>query len=214
MTVQKSNLNIVLASENPFFKANIIKTVDDFANQVSHLVADEKSLYQFVLASKPDILFLNGNSAIKLIQQIKSNFSLQTRCVFILPTLGEIDLIQCQHLLADAILCTDSNPEEYAVCIKSLTIGERFVSPQVNHKLFRYPAISEYQMLMKKLGNKEQEVFRYLGYNYPVKQIADILFVSPFTVESHRSNIIKKLGLSNAKELRQLTAKLVYAYQI
>lgn len=214
MTVQKSNLNIVLASENPFFKANIIKTVDDFANQVSHLVADEKSLYQFVLASKPDILFLNGNSAIKLIQQIKSNFSLQTRCIFILPTLGETDLIQCQHLLADAILCTDSNPEEYAVCIKSLTIGERFVSPRVTQKLFRYPAISEYQMLMKKLGNKEQEVFRYLGYNYPVKQIADILFVSPFTIESHRSNIIKKLGLSNAKELRQLTAKLVYAYQI
>lgn len=214
MAVQKLNLNIVLASDKPFFKANVIKTIDPYAAQANHLIADEKSLYQFILTSKPDILFLTGDFAIKLIQQIKSNFSIQTRCVFILSALDEAHLIQCQQMLADCFLYAESCPEEYAACIESLTLGERFVSPQINQKLFRNTTVSEYQILMKKLGSKEREVFRYLGYNYPIKQIADILFVSPFTVESHRSNIIKKLGLNNAKELRQLTAKLIYTQQI
>jgi DNA-binding NarL/FixJ family response regulator len=53
----------------------------------------------------------------------------------------------------------------------------------------------------EQLTAREQEVMRLLAQGIPVKRIAQSLCISYRTVENHRTNLYKKLGLHNDAEL-------------
>ena len=54
---------------------------------------------------------------------------------------------------------------------------------------------------IQKLSGREQEVLELVAAGKTTKQIADLLFVSSRTVETHRRNILKKLEVQNTAEL-------------
>lgn len=54
---------------------------------------------------------------------------------------------------------------------------------------------------MDLLTNREREVLRLLARGYAYKEIASELFISVKTVETHASNVLRKLQLSNRHEL-------------
>ena len=53
------------------------------------------------------------------------------------------------------------------------------------------------------LTPREKEILRLLAEGYSNKEIADRLVVSPSTIHSHRSNLMKKLNLSSRHDLIQ-----------
>lgn len=55
---------------------------------------------------------------------------------------------------------------------------------------------------------REQEVMALLAEGLSIKRIADKLFISPKTVENHRSSIMRKLNLHSTLELVRYAAKL------
>jgi DNA-binding NarL/FixJ family response regulator len=57
------------------------------------------------------------------------------------------------------------------------------------------------EMREPRLTNREAEVLKLLAMGYNNPQIAEKLFISRFTVEQHRKNIIKKLGATNFVQL-------------
>ncbi len=54
---------------------------------------------------------------------------------------------------------------------------------------------------MKRLSDRELEVFEQIGLGETTRQIAEKLNLSPKTVETYRENIKHKLNLDNATEL-------------
>jgi len=58
------------------------------------------------------------------------------------------------------------------------------------------------------LSAREQEVMRLLAEGLSRNDIAQKLFISPKTVENHRTNIMNKLGLHNTMELIRYSARL------
>ncbi|WNJ16833.1 LuxR C-terminal-related transcriptional regulator [Pontibacter sp. G13] len=58
------------------------------------------------------------------------------------------------------------------------------------------------KMLMEQLTNRERDIIRELALGKSSKQIAEGLFLSPHTVDTHRRNILKKLKISSTAELR------------
>lgn len=51
------------------------------------------------------------------------------------------------------------------------------------------------------LTSRENEVMNLLCEGFQIKEIAEKLFISPRTVETHKNNILKKLGFSRISEL-------------
>ena len=51
------------------------------------------------------------------------------------------------------------------------------------------------------LSQREREVLRYLAHGENTKGIADLLQISPKTVETHRQHILRKLGIGNVAAL-------------
>ena len=59
-----------------------------------------------------------------------------------------------------------------------------------------------------RLTAREQEIMRLLAEGFKSREIADMLCISPKTVENHRANIMQKLDLHSALELIRYAARL------
>jgi DNA-binding CsgD family transcriptional regulator len=66
-----------------------------------------------------------------------------------------------------------------------------------------------YAEMSDRLTDRELEIFRLIGEAVPTGAIAERLFLSVHTIETHRQNIKKKLGIKNASELNQRAVQWV-----
>ena len=57
------------------------------------------------------------------------------------------------------------------------------------------------------LSTREKEVFPLLADGKSIKEIAEILFISPKTVETHKYNIMEKLGVDSVADLTKIALK-------
>lgn len=88
--------------------------------------------------------------------------------------------------------------------IRAVSLGNQYIDPS----LISY-VISPYIGRTKKIGDsrknlltlREQEICRLLAYGHTNSEIAEKLFISERTVETHRSNVFSKLDLKNRAEL-------------
>ena len=96
--------------------------------------------------------------------------------------------------------------------VRAANKGEYFLSSKIKAEVIgayvsgrrERPPVKGYDLL----SEREQQVFRVLAEGNTTQQIADLLSVSPKTVEKHRSNIMRKLGLKDRLELVKLAIKI------
>jgi RNA polymerase sigma factor (sigma-70 family) len=67
--------------------------------------------------------------------------------------------------------------------------------------------VQEVQDGISRLSSREKEVFPLLADGLSIKEIADRLFISPKTVESHKYKIMEKLNVRSIPELTKLAIK-------
>jgi DNA-binding NarL/FixJ family response regulator len=60
---------------------------------------------------------------------------------------------------------------------------------------------------LEKLSQRELEVFRFLADGKTIKEIAEKLFISPKTVESHKYNIMEKLKVQTLAEMTKIALR-------
>jgi DNA-binding NarL/FixJ family response regulator len=92
--------------------------------------------------------------------------------------------------------------------------NEHFLSPAVctiliNEYLKKYPRKAK-KVALDNLTAREREVIQLVAEGKSTKEISKILYISPKTVEAHRSNISNKLKLKNIKDLRDYALKKGY----
>jgi DNA-binding CsgD family transcriptional regulator len=66
----------------------------------------------------------------------------------------------------------------------------------------------EVQALLSRLSKSERKVLYYVSLEKSTSEIADLLFISPKTVENHRHNISKKLDLKGGHSVLALALKI------
>ena len=80
--------------------------------------------------------------------------------------------------------------------------GKRFLSDEVAELLINLPEEEERGVLT----SREIEILKLITKEFNSRQIAEVLFISERTVETHRKNILKKTGATN------LVGLVKYAY--
>jgi DNA-binding NarL/FixJ family response regulator len=106
---------------------------------------------------------------------------------------------------ARAYLLKDSAEEDLTQAIEAVRDGKSFFSPAVSRvlledymrKLQRAGAEDSYDLL----SGREREVLQLVAEGKSSKEIASLLNLSTYTVETHRSNIMQKLNLKGIPEL-------------
>jgi len=166
---------------------------------------------------KPDLalvdMSLPDQSGIELIHDILK-FSSQTR-IMIVSMHSKIDyIVRAFQMGATGYLVKESAADMLLQGMDHVLKGDYFmdssVSQQVVKKLVGLP---EKEALVSGAGYdaltpREQEIMTLLAEGRSVSQVSEKLFISPKTVENHRSNIMRKLGIHSSMELVRYAAKI------
>ena len=106
---------------------------------------------------------------------------------------------------ADGYLLKDSTYQEMMNAVKSVLSGKRYLSPSISEKIIE--GYLEGRQTIKVQGAwdnltaREREVLKLIGEGYRNKEIADLLMISPKTVEKHRANLMVKLNFHNVSQV-------------
>lgn len=105
---------------------------------------------------------------------------------------------------ASGYLTKTSADRELLEAIRVVARGEVYLPPQATKLLLQeYRAAEEDGETGKlhELSSREQEVLALTAEGYSSREIGEKLFISPKTVDTYRSRIMKKLGLNHRSEL-------------
>jgi len=100
---------------------------------------------------------------------------------------------------ASGYILKNSSREELLKAIHAVCDGGIYFSGEVGEALKQYQKSSVTEIPV--LSRREKEVLDLIAEGYTNPQIAEKLFVSPFTVDSHRKNLIAKLNVKNTAML-------------
>jgi DNA-binding NarL/FixJ family response regulator len=102
------------------------------------------------------------------------------------------------------------SPDELAAAIRRVAEGDAVFSPRlagfVLDAFAARPDTTVADPELDQLTNREREVLRLLARGYAYKEIAKELYISIKTVETHVSNVLRKLQMSNRYELSRWAA--------
>ena len=85
--------------------------------------------------------------------------------------------------------------------VRAVSRGEAFLTNAVERSLIREWMSDDFTGPDEPLSPREQEVLKLIAEAYTNKRIAETLHVAEKTVESHRANLLRKLGMRDRVEL-------------
>lgn len=183
--------------------------------QVVGEASDGLEALEMAKALKPDVILLDiampGVSGLEAVSLIKDTVP-QTEIVVL--TMHSKDTFVHRVLDCGALgyVLKASPINDVIQAVRSAQRGEYFLSSKIKAEVVnayldsrkKAPAVKGYDLL----SEREQQVFRLVAEGNSTNKIADVLCVSPKTVEKHRSNIMKKLGLKDRLELVKMAIRI------
>lgn len=121
----------------------------------------------------------------------------------------ELSVSDAMRAGANGYVPKTSSGDELAFAIKAVIKGQTYLSPAVCGSLVGRgeQTGNGAGSPLANLTEREREVMKLLSEGNPNRAVAKILHVSPRTIDSHRSNIMRKLGINSNAELVQLAIR-------
>ena len=157
---------------------------------------------------KPDLLILDismpDKNGMDVAKEILENAPEAN--IIILSMHDDEDYInRCLEIGVKGYVVKNESGNELELAIQSVLEGKNYFSSQVQKVVFKkYSAnVSRKKHTDEtiKLTNREIEIIKLIMAGLTSQDMADKLFISPRTVETHRANLLKKLGVKNAMEM-------------
>lgn len=110
---------------------------------------------------------------------------------------------------ASGYLLKDTGKDELVNAITRVHAGEKHFSERLSMRLIsqELKMQEDTKSLFPKLSKREIEILRLIGREFSSQEIADKLFISFHTVESHRANLMSKAGVKNTAGLMRWAAE-------
>ncbi len=214
MLTEKAKIRIVIVDDHALVADAwklILSTIDHF--EVIGIKDNAEDALNFSLAQKPDIVLMDLNLKDSNGFDATENINNQLAKTRVIGLSMHDDVSVVKRFLglgAKGYLSKNSKKEELVNAIESVMEGNTFVSSEIKDKIFMDFSANSENQVKKELTSKEIEIVKLITKGLTSKEIADQLFLSPRTVETHRHNILKKLNLPNAAQLSRWASEKGY----
>ncbi|HUB34901.1 MAG TPA: response regulator transcription factor [Bryobacteraceae bacterium] len=193
-TVVRKGLRLLLESQPEF------AVVAEAANG-REAVAMAEEQHPAVVVIDVGMPILNG---IEAARQILAKLP-QTAVVFLSMHSDESYVLRALKAGARSYLLKDSAEQDLINAVKAVSEGKAFFSPAISKMLvedyMRSLAERNVEDSYELLTTREREVLQLLAEGKNNKEVAGILNLSLYTIETHRGNILQKLNLHSGAEL-------------
>ena len=204
-----SPLRILLADDHTIVRQGLRKILEEDRNwQVVGEAGNGREAVRLATELQPHVAILDIGmpllNGIEAARQIARRLP-QTKILILSMHSDEAYIIQALEAGAKGYLLKDTADADLLGAVAAVTRGKSFFSPAVARVMLddyvrrlrdrgivdRYDTLSE----------REREIFQLIAEGKTNKEIAELLGVSPSTIETHRGHIMEKLDVHSAVEM-------------
>ncbi|NGM64473.1 response regulator [Sphingobacterium sp. SGR-19] len=177
---------------------------DEPAYQVLFTAQDGADLLQKLSEETPDVLLLDielpDTNGIDLCKKL---LTLYPKLAVIALT-NHDDVVYVRKMMrngAMGYLLKGTEKESLLQAIKTVAAGEQYIDKQIEQQILQQSIHGRKATAYVKLTNRELEILALIANEYSNQEIADKLFLSVRTVESHRHSLNQKLNIKTTAGL-------------
>jgi two-component system response regulator NreC len=202
-------LRILIADDHTLVRAGLRKILEAQPGwEVIAEAGDGREAVQQALQLKPDVVILDlampRLNGVEAVQQIERRAG-GTRVLVLTMYADEAYVTRAVRAGASGYLLKDSADTDLIRAVTAVAQGKSFFSPAVARIILdeygRQLAARGVTDRFDTLSEREREVFQLIAEGYTSKEVAELLHISPATVETHRAHIMDKLDLHSTAEL-------------
>ncbi|WP_299063834.1 response regulator transcription factor [uncultured Polaribacter sp.] len=206
-----SKIKVIIADDHELFRNGLTELVKKQENiEVIGSVADGNQFLNIIKKNKEvDIVLLDitmpnmdGFDVLKKLKDIKSSIK---PIIISMHNDGNY-MAKCFKSGAYGYLLKNTDEKELNTAIETVYLGKKYFNTEVTEKMINF--MSSNSVSEKIISKKETEVLMLISKGLTTKEIANQLFVSSRTIETHRANILKKLEVKNTAELIKKAVKI------
>jgi DNA-binding NarL/FixJ family response regulator len=155
---------------------------------------------------KPDILFLDLRlprlHGLEVLKQVRTS-SPRTKVIVLTMHNDEPYVIESLRAGASAYLLKGSESVEITAALKEVLAGRRYLSAPLSEWAITVltSKAADDSDPSSRLTHREREVLQLAAEGFTTTEIAEKLFIGSRTCESHRANLMRKLGLQTQTDL-------------
>ena len=206
-----SKTRILLADDHEVVRYGLISLIEQYSDLdvIAEASSGEQAFDNFI-KHKPDICVLDismpGLDGIETARKIKE-FNPDTPILILTMHNEEKYLEEVLKSGVNGFILKNSDKNELIEAIRNVAAGKDVFSPSISRFLAdRFVGSSSQTKETQQpdyppLTPREREILDYISEAYTTKDIADDLQISPRTVETHRRNLMDKIGAKNTAEL-------------
>lgn len=170
-------------------------------------VSDGDQLLSLVELHRPDVVLLDiympRRNGLETARELRSRIPTGKPYIIMLTTFEDYSYLQQALAIgADGYLSKDISCQELLSSLRSVLNGERVFSRSILALMQGMRSKNSADALATiTLTKREEEILELVAQGLTSNEIADHLFISPRTVETHRAHLMEKLGAKNAAAL-------------
>lgn len=199
-----NEIKLIIADDHELFRsglAELLKKHEDI--KIVKSVADGFEFMNIINSKfEADIVLLDitmpNMDGFQVLKELKTLASNIKPIVISMHSDGNY-IAKCAKMGAYGYLLKNTDESELIFSIRTVYKGKKYFSSEISEKMINF--MSTQSISENVLSNKETEVLGLISKGLTTKEIAAKLFVSSRTIETHRTNILKKLEVKNTAEL-------------
>lgn len=196
-------IKVVITDDHKLFRmglAELLKKQKDI--DVVAEISNGTEFLQFLSKNEADIVLLDINmpdlDGFEVLEKLNDIENFIKPIIISMHDDGNY-IAKCAKNGAYGYLLKNTDEQELVKAIRIVAKGKKYFSHMISEKMINFMSLQHTSL--KKLSNKESEVLLLISKGLTTKEIASKLFVSSRTIETHRSNILKKLEVKNTASL-------------
>lgn len=173
-----------------------------FGFELMDVAKTQEDLEQQVVIKRPDFIVLDIDSEAFNLKKTLAFVDITTQSkIIITGALRESSFYEeFRHLNVAAFITNTTSKSEIDSCVSVISENKQFFSQEVEEvRNANEKSVSNLSSSVQSLGisERELEIIKLIAEGYINKEIAEELFISTHTVNTHRKNIMQKLGINN-----------------
>jgi two-component system response regulator NreC len=198
-------IRVVIVDDHAILRSGLRRVLEAEADieVVGEAESAERAVFE-ALGTKPDVLLrdvvMPGMSGIEGMPAVLQ--AVPEAKVLILSMQDDPRYVREAFAVgASGYVLKEAADTEVVGAVRAVAAGQRYVHPALGARLIAAEAEERKRAEDDPLSEREREVLRLLALGHTNQEIAEQLYISVRTAETHRAHIMRKLGLSSRAEL-------------
>ncbi|MEZ5197581.1 MAG: response regulator transcription factor [Bacteroidales bacterium] len=208
-------IKVILVDDHAIVRDGIKALINTDEIAVINEASSAKEFFSILKIEQPDIAVLDISlpdiSGIEITKKLSEEYP-NIKVIILSMHLNEDFIFNAVKAGAMSYLPKNTNPTELINAIHEVAAGKDYFSEQVSNIILKSyikkaKANTDERLTESALSKRELEILKLFAEGKSNKEIADKLFISCRTVESHKNHIMHKLELKSTVELIKFAIK-------